>query len=92
MHVTLGMFNVPAMNVSCVSQFLVYEGCAFLTSPFVRFGWCCDHTEFQLRFHSEGRVLFSITAERDILTTPNGSVEGSKSQLLQQYGAQFGLF
>ena len=39
-HITLGMFNVPAMNVSCVSQFLVYEGCAFLTSPFVRFGWC----------------------------------------------------
>ena len=43
-----------AMNVSCVSQFLVYEGCAFLTSPFVSFGWCCDHTVFQLRFHSEG--------------------------------------
>ena len=57
-HITLGMFNVPAMNVSCVSQFLVYEGCAFLTSPFVRFGWCCDHTEFQLRFHSEGGYSF----------------------------------
>ena len=22
------------------------------------FGWCCDHTEFQLRFHSEGGYSF----------------------------------